>query len=264
MRYLLSSKENTFFAHNKPKNVLEARKCRMKWKRYLPIILLPVFLVSCTGFEIEKSVEEDKEDVDFDIAIEEYGNPSITIEITGGIAAKEEVEIGSFETPLLDKSESRVNNIKLAARKLDGYKIKPGKEFSFNRVVGKRTMEKGYKVAPIIILSPEGPKGSEDIGGGVCQLSSTLYSAVNKAGLKVTERHPHSKKVPYIDEGYDATVDFGRYDLKFVNTRSNPIKLNVIINNDSVSVKILEDKTKENRKTKNAPLFQRGASSDIY
>lgn len=136
----------------------------MKWKRYLPIILLPVFLVSCTGIEIEKSVEEDKEDVDFDIAIEEYGNPSITIEITGGIAAKEEVEIGSFETPLLDKSESRVNNIKLAARKLDGYKIKPGKEFSFNRVVGKRTMEKGYKVAPIIILSPEGPKGSEDIG----------------------------------------------------------------------------------------------------
>ena len=88
------------------------------------------------------------------------------------------MEIGSFETPLLDKSESRVNNIKLAARKLDGYKLNR-KEFSFNRVVEREQWKKGYKVAPIIILSRRTERLRRYRGG--MPAVSTLYSAVNEA-----------------------------------------------------------------------------------
>ena len=213
--------------------------------------------VSCSIFEGEDhrttgKDHEQKEDNNINIGSIFDGDLKINRSVTKGKGKDQksgkidEVEIGHFQTPLLDKSEPRVHNIKLAAKKLDQYKVDPGDEFSFNRVVGKRTSEKGYEEAPIIILESGSPENSEALGGGICQLSSTLYNAVLKANLKVTERHPHSKKVSYVDEGQDATIDFNRYDLKFINTRDKPITLKIRVKEDTVSVFIYENRLREN------------------
>lgn len=223
------------------------------------IILLAVFAASCAK----------QEPSDKDFSSEKLNAGDITVDFPSGrdihftgelshseldyfvkenlqdITEVDLQEISSFKTPLLDKSESRIKNIKLASDKLDNHKIAPGEEFSFNKVVGKRTEEKGYKLAPIIISSPDGPKSSNDIGGGICQLSSTLYNAVKKAGLKVTERHPHSKKVSYVKKGLDATIDFNRYDFKFINTRAHSITLKIDLKEDTLTVKVFENKERE-------------------
>ncbi len=149
--------------------------------------------------------------------------------------------IGSYTTTLLDRSDSRVNNIQLASEKINGTVIMPGEEFSFNRTVGRRTAAKGYEEAPIIVRTPEGPKKKKANGGGVCQISTTIYNAVEECGLKVTERHLHSKKVGYVPKGEDATVSFGSVDFRFVNTRSNPIMLKLNVNGKSLRVRILEN-----------------------
>lgn len=191
---------------------------------------------------IERNEDEDDEDIikkpdmpeeisEIDDNVGDYVNDKVLNHIK---------EISSFKTPLLDKSDSRINNIKLASKKIDNYILEPGDEFSFNDVVGERTEKKGYEEAPIIIVKPEGPKSSDALGGGICQLSSTLFNAAKKAGLKITERHPHAKKVPYVNEGEDATIDFYSYDLKFVNTKKNPVKINVSVNEDDLEIKIME------------------------
>lgn len=211
-------------------------------KRKMLMILIGslILSISCKILEREEEPYETKENVKQG-AFEIDENPSVT---KGKVQKRkedvDEVRIGHFETPLLDQSESRIHNIRLAAERLDRFKVNPNDEFSFNRVVGKRTKEKGYEEAPIIILKSGSPDHSDAIGGGICQLSGTLYNAVLDAGLEVTERHPHSKKVPYAEEGQDATVDFDRYDFKFVNTRENPIVLKVDVYEDTLSVDILE------------------------
>jgi len=148
--------------------------------------------------------------------------------------------IGKSTTPLLDKSESRLNNIYLASKKIDRKVINPGEEFSFNAVVGKRTEAKGYEEAPIIIKTEDGPKKDYDIGGGICQISTTMYNAVEEAGLKITERHIHSKDIGYVERGKDATVSYGTMDFKFVNTRKNPIVIRIIRGKNTLTVKLYE------------------------
>ena len=156
---------------------------------------------------------------------------------------KKVVEIASYTTKLLNRSKNRINNIKLASSKLDHQVVDPGEEFSFNKTVGKRTEAKGYEEAPIIIKTEEGPKEVLGIGGGVCQLSTTLYNAVEEAGLKVTERHVHSKDVGYVPEGEDATVDYGSIDFKFINTRDYPIIIRTYLSRKKLTVKLFEDRS---------------------
>jgi len=148
--------------------------------------------------------------------------------------------IGSYRTPLLDKSSGRTKNISLASKKINGYVIEPGESFSFNGIVGERTIQKGYKSAKVI----KNGKFVEDIGGGVCQLSTTLYNAAQKAGLQVLERHHHSKKVSYVKEGRDATVDYGNLDLKFKNTLSYPVEIRVGVKNGEVYAFIIKTQRK--------------------
>lgn len=152
------------------------------------------------------------------------------------------VEIGSYSTPLLNRSESRINNIDLAADRINCYKLAPGEEFSFNRVVGKRTEAKGYEEAPIIIRTEDGPKKGYGVGGGVCQLSTTIFNAVEESGLEVTERHIHSKNVGYVPRGEDATVSYGKVDFKFRNNRSCPIMIRVSLTEKRVGVSIIENR----------------------
>ena len=152
------------------------------------------------------------------------------------------IEIGKFSTPIIDDRESRINNIHVAAEYLDYHKVAPGEEFSFNRVLGKRSANKGYEWAPIIIKTEEGYKRGYGIGGGVCQLSTTLYNAVEMCGLNVTERHIHSKNIGYVPRGQDATVSYGSVDFKFKNNREHTIMIRAFLTDSDVTVKILENR----------------------
>ncbi|HHU31429.1 MAG: VanW family protein [Zhaonellaceae bacterium] len=138
--------------------------------------------------------------------------------------------IGSYETPILDKSPNRVTNIKLAAEKIHQFILQPGEIFSFNKVVGKRTEERGFKIASIF----ENGKVVQGLGGGICQLSSTLYQTALDANLPVTEVHRHSLKVNYIPPGLDAAVSWGAKDLKFQNSLENPIVISAEVTADQV------------------------------
>ncbi len=116
-------------------------------------------------------------------------------------------------------SENRLTNIRLALNSINGTLLQPGEEFSFNEVVGKRTRDRGYKAAPAY----NSGEVVDEVGGGICQVSTTLFNAVVKSDLKVTERHNHSMPVAYVDKGKDAAVSWGAQDLRFVNNSSEPV-----------------------------------------
>lgn len=142
--------------------------------------------------------------------------------------------IGTYSTKLTDKTEGRVHNINLAISKLDGTKVGVGETFSFNDTVGPREEKDGYKEA--IIFDGHGNK-TKGFGGGVCQVTSTLYNAARGAGLEIEERHEHSREVPYVNEGDDATVSFyGDEDLKFKNTKDYTITIKAEATEDKVTV----------------------------
>lgn len=115
-----------------------------------------------------------------------------------------------FDSSLINRSE----NIRLAAKAIDKKLLAPGETFSFNETVGERTVEAGYKEAMII----EGDVFTPGLGGGICQVSSTLYNAILQGHLQVIERHPHSLPITYVAPGRDATVSYPILDLKFRNS----------------------------------------------
>lgn len=128
--------------------------------------------------------------------------------------------IGEFSTRFNRWMVNRCFNIRLAASALDGKVILPGEVFSYNDTVGERTMERGFRLAPVFINKEH----SIGVGGGVCQVSTTLYNAaVVSTGLELVERHHHSLDVPYIAPGRDATVVYGYLDLKFKNNKPFPV-----------------------------------------
>lgn len=129
------------------------------------------------------------------------------------------VKRAEFYTSFSASSAERKNNIAVAAKALDKTFIDVGGEFSFNKRVGARTEARGYKKAKIIVSG----KFVEGVGGGVCQVSTTLYNAALLSGLTITEYHPHSLPVSYIAPSFDAMVNSGSADLKFVNNTDNPI-----------------------------------------
>ncbi|MBO8158313.1 MAG: VanW family protein [Thermosyntropha sp.] len=141
--------------------------------------------------------------------------------------------IGSYYT-YISGSYARFNNISLGSKAINNVIVWPEEVFSFNETVGPRTPERGYMPAPIIMM------GSMDVGygGGVCQVSSTLYNAVLKAGLEVIERHMHSKPVHYVPKEMDATVDYGSLDLKFKNNTLNPVIIKSEVKNGRLVVQI--------------------------
>ena len=134
-----------------------------------------------------------------------------------------EVTIASFSTKIYSKKSSRQNNIKITCNTLNNTIVNPGSTFSFCSTVGQATTSKGYQKADV--YDGNGKK-KQGLGGGNCQVSSTLYNAVlSVPSLVVTERHEHSNNVPYVQKGKDAAVAYGSYDFKFRNTSSNSIKI---------------------------------------
>ncbi len=126
-------------------------------------------------------------------------------------------------------ARNRGINIRLAAEAIDGTELFPGEEFSFNDIVGPRTKEKGYAIAHIY----SGGEIRDGYGGGICQVSTTLYDAVLLANLNVTERHNHMFTVSYVPLGLDAAVSYGYADLKFQNNTNYPIRINAKVSDDN-------------------------------
>lgn len=148
-----------------------------------------------------------------------------------------EIDLASFSTPILDKTENRQTNIKITCSKLNSLTVDKGTTFSFCKTVGKSTAEEGYKEADILV---NGEKATA-LGGGNCQVSTTLYNAILACpGLKVTEHHDHGKKVPYIEKGKDATISYGSLDLKFRNDSENSIKIYASTDGNNVTVRIVK------------------------
>lgn len=134
---------------------------------------------------------------------------------------EERVMIAQAQTTLYDKSENRMNNIRLASSAINGYVIQPYGMFSFNEAVGERTEAKGYKKAPVLFHKEK----EYDYGGGVCQVSTTLCMAARSGGLEIKERHSHEKNVDYAQSGEDAAVNYDSLDLKFVNNTDNEVTI---------------------------------------
>lgn len=146
---------------------------------------------------------------------------------------KEEA-IASFTTKIYNKDSGRQNNIAITTSKLNDTIVKNGSNFSFCNTVGPATSAKGYQEADIFDKDGNKKKG---LGGGNCQVSTTLYNAVLKiSSLQVTERHEHSNKVPYIKNGKDAAVAYGSYDFKFKNNSGFDIKIKATATANNVTI----------------------------
>lgn len=157
--------------------------------------------------------------------------PRVTAELLASIRRK---EVGAFVTHFRKNNLERTSNIELAARAINNTVVFPGETFSFNQTVGKRTKERGYLPAPIIV------KGelSEGIGGGICQVSSTLFNAVDQAGVQIIERYSHSRSVPYVKPGRDATVSWYGPDFSFRNRNQQPLLISAKVVEGSVVIRI--------------------------
>ncbi|MGI6102855.1 MAG: VanW family protein, partial [Bacillota bacterium] len=152
------------------------------------------------------------------------------------IAAWPELGImGEFATAFDPENLERTYNLKLSTNSINGYVLLPGEIFSFNRVVGPRTPARGYKQADVIVSGRLVP----DYGGGVCQVSSTLYNAVLRADLQVIERQNHSLILNYIEPGTDATVSYGYLDFSFKNSTKSPVVLGAWVEDNRVEIALL-------------------------
>lgn len=150
---------------------------------------------------------------------------------------KKETEIANFSTTIHNKDEDRQNNISITCQTLSTKEVQPGETFSFCDTVGKATHARGYEEADIYVQG----KKEQGIGGGMCQVSTTLYNAVLQVPeLEVVERHRHSGHVPYVQEGNDAAISYGAYDFKFKNNTSNVIKIVVENTPDNITAKLIK------------------------
>lgn len=166
--------------------------------------------------EAKALLQEEKEEYVIPLKIT---HPEITTDKLGDGAFPD--RLGHFTTKYDASVKARSNNLALAAGKINGTIVMPGETFSYNKVVGERTIAAGYQEAKIY----ENGKVVDGLGGGICQISSTLYNAVLDANLEIVSRRNHQFLTSYVGAGRDATVVYGSTDFQFKNTRSYPIKL---------------------------------------
>lgn len=179
-----------------------------------------------------------------------------TIEVPTDVVAAKQVDkkmlesikgvIGESTTNYPAGNQNRGTNIVLASGKLNEIIIMPGETFSFYKYVNNVTAENGYKPASTFI----GNKEVDGIGGGICQVSSTLYMAALKADMEIVERNQHSLRVPYCPLGLDAMYYEGSSDLKFKNNFDFPVVILTEAGGGTLSFKILGDNTKKNYEVK--------------
>lgn len=141
---------------------------------------------------------------------------------------------GDFSTSIASSSADRKHNIKNALNTLNMLEIQPGEVFSFNKAIGKRTEQNGYRPAKIIVNN----QFVDGLGGGVCQVSSTLYNTALLAGLNIKEANKHSRQVGYVKYGFDAMVNFGSSDLKFENNTGTKLVIVTNFNQSKIRIRI--------------------------
>ena len=174
-------------------------------------------------------LEQDKEEYEIPLIIT---TPKITTNKIGTEAFPD--MLSTFSTRYDASNTPRTTNLKLAMQKLNGVVVSPGETFSYNKTLGKRTAEAGYKEAGGFA----GGKVVQTLAGGICQISSTLYDAVVYANLDIVERHNHMFLAGYVGAGKDATVVYGTYDFKFKNTRKYPIMIKTSIGSGVAQISI--------------------------
>ncbi len=140
--------------------------------------------------------------------------------------------MGTYTTDLEPRSAPQRTNIAEGARRLDGTVIEPGEVLSFNRVVGPRTAQRGFVAAPAFL---EGVR-LESVGGGICQVSSTLYDAALLSGLEIRRRVAHDRVVQSVPPGADATVWYGKADLAIANPFGQPVRVSARVVGDRLTI----------------------------
>lgn len=138
----------------------------------------------------------------------------------------------TFTTSYSNSSSNRCNNIQTAAKYINGTVLMPGETFSFDKVVGKRTTARGFKEAPVFT---GGSGHGMGVGGGVCQVSTTVFNAALLANLNIVERHQHSQKVGYVPYGRDAAISWGTKNFRFKNNTKYPIKIKMTTKNKKLT-----------------------------
>lgn len=183
-------------------------------------------------FDVETAKEllkEEKQEYEINLNITQ---PQKTVKEIGTEAFPD--LLATFSTNYQASNTNRTTNLRLAANKINGTVLLPNETFSYNKVVGERTTSAGYKMA----ATYSGGKVVDGIGGGICQISSTLYDAVVMANLNVTTRRNHQFVTSYVPAGKDATVVWGAQDFKFVNTRKHPIRIVATVQGGVATVQI--------------------------
>lgn len=189
------------------------------------------------GLDFKVSIEE-AQNILGDQSLEEYSiplktlYPSVTTNMIGSEAFPD--LLASYSTKYSAAAVDRTTNLRLAANKINGTVLMPGETFSYNKVVGARTPAAGYKDAPTYVNG----EVVDGIGGGICQITSTLYNAVVFANLGIVERYNHQFVPSYVTASRDATVVYGALDFKFKNNRKYPIKINCSVSGGIASCKI--------------------------
>lgn len=189
------------------------------------------------GLDFKISLEEAK-NILGDQTAEEYAIPIKTLypKVTTNMIGSEAFPdlLSNFSTYYSASNVNRTTNLRLAANKINGTVLMPGETFSYNKVVGARTIAAGYKEAPIYVSG----EVVDGLGGGICQITSTLYNAVVLANLDIVERTNHQFVPSYVKASRDATVVYGALDFKFKNNRNYPIKINCSVSGGVASFQI--------------------------
>lgn len=228
---------------------------------FLMIILLAsLFLTSCeknnTENDTNKIIPNNQTEsgnssdlktakISYNDYVKQYGNVDNNInldeETKEDLPTKELVtdipanQLSTYSTPLLASSKERINNIEIVCDRLNDFILEPNATFSYNDVAGPYGPSDGFEEATILLSDGSKSKG---FGGGVCQLSSTLYNVVkNIDNIEITERHHHSAPVAYVPKNEDATISLqSNLDFKFVNNNAFPIRFKAKCANGYVTV----------------------------
>ena len=183
-------------------------------------------------FDVESAktlLLEDKEEYVIKLTITK---PKVTIEQIGSEAFPD--QLSTFTTRFDESDRDRSTNLRIACQRINGKVLMPGETFSYNQTLGARTAAAGFKNGKVY----EGGEVVDGIGGGICQISSTLYNAVVMANLQTVERRNHQFVTSYVGPGRDATVVYGAIDFKFKNTRKYPVRLKASAINGIATVTI--------------------------
>lgn len=192
---------------------------------------------SYNSARLSTNTAENNNTEDSNTVTEDNQNDVSTQHAENESTSQTETQISEFSTKIYTKDDERQNNINITCSSLNDTYVESGDTFSFCNTVGKATTSKGYEKADVF----KDGEVIQALGGGNCQVSTTLYNAVLEVdGLDVTERHKHSNSVPYIKNGKDAAVSYGTYDFKFKNNTGNKIKISASCDSDYVYIKLFK------------------------